>query len=446
MFKKVLIANRGEIAVRILRSCKEMGIQTVAVHSTEDENSLHVKLADESVCIGPAKSALSYLNIPSILSAAEITGADAIHPGFGFLSENKEFSLMCEKWGIVFIGPNVECIEKMGDKIFSKEIAIAAGLPVLAPIKVNDLKEKEIKEAVIKMKFPVLIKSSAGGGGRGMKRIDEMDNLMSSIETLKQEALAGFGDDTLFIEKYITNPRHVEVQILADKKGNIVHLGERDCTIQRRFQKVIEESPCPVLSEKKRIELCNTALDLAKYVKYDSVGTVEYLYDQDDETFYFMEMNTRIQVEHPVSEQRTGIDLIAEQIKSAANYKLSFKQKDINFVGHSIECRVNAEDPKTQRPSPGKIVHYHRPAGLGVRVDDFIYSGYNVSPYYDSMLAKIIVTGTDRTECLMRMKRALNEIVIEGIKTNRELHLSIISHQDFIGNNYATNFLQVKMQ
>jgi len=446
MFKKILIANRGEIAVRILRTCKELGIQTVAVHSTVDENSLHVKLADESVCIGPAKSALSYLNIPAILSAAEITGADAIHPGFGFLSENKEFCQMCEKWGVTFIGPNLDCIDQMGDKIRSKEIAIEAGLPVLSPIRVNDLSEKEIKDAVTKMRFPVLIKASAGGGGRGMKRIDEMENLMPSIETLKQEAKAGFGDDTLFIEKYITNPRHVEVQILADKHGNVVHVGERDCTVQRRFQKVIEESPCPVLTDKKREELCQSAVDLAKHVNYDSVGTVEYLYDQDDQTFYFMEMNTRIQVEHPVSEQRTGIDLIAEQIKSASGAKLQIKQKDIKFVGHSIECRLNAEDPKTQMPSPGRIDHYHRPAGLGVRVDDFIYSGYNVSPFYDSMLAKIIVSGVDRLECLERMKRALEETVIEGISTNRDLHLAIINHPDFRGNNYATNFLQEKMK
>ena len=296
------------------------------------------------------------------------------------------------------------------------------------------------------MKYPVLIKASAGGGGRGMKRIDSQDNLIASIETLKQEALAGFGDDTLFIEKYITNPRHVEVQILADKHQNVVHIGERDCTIQRRFQKVIEESPCPVLSEKKRAELCQSAVDLAKYVKYDSVGTVEYLYDQDEDTFYFMEMNTRIQVEHPVSESRTGIDLIAEQINSAAGMKLNYKQKDIKFVGHSIECRLNAEDPKTQRPSPGKIVYYHRPAGLGIRVDDFIYTGYDVSPFYDSMLAKIIVSGINREECLSRMKRALEEVVIDGITTNKDLHLAIIKHPDFRGNNYATNFLQVKMQ
>ncbi|MCO4792676.1 MAG: acetyl-CoA carboxylase biotin carboxylase subunit [Bacteriovoracaceae bacterium] len=445
-FKKILIANRGEIAVRILRTCREMGIETVSVHSEADENSLHVKLADESVCIGPAKSTLSYLNIPSILSAAEITGADAIHPGFGFLSENMEFAKLCEKWDVEFIGPNIESIEKMGDKIFSKELAKSAGLPVLEPIKVNEMSPDEIIAAVEEMKFPVLIKSSAGGGGRGMKMIDKMEDVLPSIEILKTEALAGFGDDTLFIEKYITNPRHVEVQILADKHKNIIHLGERDCTIQRRFQKVIEESPCPVLSPEKREEICKSAVDLAKFVSYDSVGTVEYLYDQDEDKFYFMEMNTRIQVEHPVSEQRTGVDLIAQQILSAEGKKLKLTQKDIKFVGHSIECRINAEDPKTFAPCPGTINHYHRPAGLGVRVDDFIYSGYSVSPFYDSMLAKVIVSGKDREECLARMKRALQETVIEGISTNIELHLNIIAHPDFRGNNYATNFLTTKMK
>ncbi len=445
-FNKILIANRGEISVRVLRTCKELGIETVSVHSSADENSLHVKLADESVCIGPAKSALSYLNIPAILSAAEITGAQAIHPGFGFLSENKEFAEMCKKWEIEFIGPNVECIEKLGDKILSKEIAQAAGLPVLRPIKINELSDDEILEEVRKMGFPILIKASAGGGGRGMKRIDKNEDVLPNIQRLKTEAKAGFGDDTLFIEKFITNPRHVEVQILADKHRNVIHLGERDCTIQRRFQKVIEESPCPVLSESKRKEVCESAVALAKYVNYDSVGTVEYLYDQDEEKFYFMEMNTRIQVEHPVSEQRTGIDLIAEQIRSAEGGKLLIKQRDVSFFGHSMECRINAEDPKTNAPSPGMILYYHRPAGIGVRVDDFIYSGYKVSPFYDSMIAKVIVSAPDRETALNRMYRALDETVIEGIKTNRTLHMDIIQDEDFRGNNYSTNFLNLKMQ
>jgi acetyl-CoA carboxylase biotin carboxylase subunit len=445
-FKKILIANRGEIAVRILRTCKELGIATVSIHSTADEHSLHVKLADESVCVGPAKSTMSYLNIPAILSAAEITKAEAIHPGFGFLSENKEFATLCKKWEVEFIGPNIESIEKMGCKIISKEIATAAGLPVLSPIKVNELSDGEILKEVKKLGYPILIKSAAGGGGRGMKRIDDESDLFSSIARLKTEALAGFGDDTLFIEKFITNPRHVEVQILADKFGNVVHLGERDCTVQRRFQKVVEESPCPVISEAKRKEICESAVDLAKYVGYDSVGTVEYLYDQDEDKFYFMEMNTRIQVEHPVTELRTGIDLIAEQIRSAEGEKLRYKQKDIKFVGHSIECRINAEDPETQMPSPGTIKYYHRPAGIGVRVDDFIYSGYKVLPFYDSMLAKIIVQGPDRNTCMDRMARALEEMVVDGIKTNKELHSRILSDEDFRGNNYSTNFLNIKFK
>jgi acetyl-CoA carboxylase biotin carboxylase subunit len=446
MFKKILIANRGEIAVRVQRTCREMGIQTVSVHSTADEHSLHVKMADESVCIGPAKPTLSYLNIPAILSAAEITGAEAIHPGFGFLSENKEFAELCKKWEVDFIGPSESCIEKMGDKILSKEIAEAAGLPVLKPIKVKELSDEEILAAAKEMTYPVLIKASAGGGGRGMKRIDEESDLLHSIERLKTEALAGFGDDTLFIEKYITNPRHVEVQVLADKHGNVVHLGERDCTVQRRFQKIIEEAPCPVLTPEKREEICQSAVNLAKYVGYDSVGTVEYLYDLDTQKFYFMEMNTRIQVEHPVSEIRTGIDLISYQIRVANGEKLDITQEDIEFFGHSIECRINAEDPKTAMPSPGKIDYYHRPAGIGVRVDDFIYSGYSVLPFYDSMLSKVIVHGSDRTVCLKRMDRALSEMVIEGIKTNKELHQEIIHDEAFIGNNYSTNFLASKLK
>lgn len=445
-FKKVLIANRGEIAVRILRTCRELGIETVCVHSTADENSLHVKLADESVCIGPAKSALSYLNIPAILSAAEITGADAVHPGFGFLSENKEFATLCKKWGLEFIGPNVDCIDKMGSKILSKEIAEEAGLPILKPIKVNGRTDSEITEDARSMGYPVLIKASAGGGGRGMQKIDQEKDLLTAITRLKSEAKAGFGDDTLFIEKYIMNPRHVEVQILADRHGNVIHLGERDCTVQRRFQKVVEESPCPVLTPEIRESICNSAVNLAKFVGYDSVGTVEYLYDQDEQKFYFMEMNTRIQVEHPVTEQRTGVDLIAQQIKSACGEKLELEQKDITFRGHSIECRINAEDPKTNMPSPGEIVYYHRPAGIGVRVDDFIYSGYKVPPFYDSMIAKIIVTANTREECVNRMIRALNETFIEGIKTNKDLHLSILKDKDFRGNNYATNFLALKMK
>ncbi len=440
-FKKVLIANRGEIAVRIIRSCKELGIETVSVHSTADEDSLHVKMADESVCIGPAKTAQSYLNIPQLLSAADITGADAIHPGYGFLSEDDEFSEMCAKWGITFIGPSPECVRKMGDKIESKILAKNAGVPTLEPIHVKGKSLEEIKSEASKMGYPILIKASAGGGGRGMKRIESASELPDALARLEAEAKSAFGDGTLFIEKYIENPRHIEIQILADKHGNVLHLGERDCTIQRRFQKILEESPSPVLPDKTRQEMAEASIRLAKVVNYDSVGTVEYLYDQDDGRFYFMEMNTRIQVEHPVTEQRTGIDLIAEQIQVAMGHKLTIKQKDITFRGHVIEFRINAEDPKTGMPSPGLITHYHRPGGLGVRSDDFIYTGYTVPPYYDSMVSKIIITADSREKCLARGMRALNEVVVSGIQTNIELHKKIITHNDFISNSYSTNFL-----
>lgn len=443
-FSKVLIANRGEIAIRVLRSCRELGIQTVAVHSEADEDSLHVKLADESVCIGPAKSSLSYLNIPSILSAAEITGADAIHPGYGFLAENEEFAKMCAEWKVDFIGPNTECIRSMGDKIESKLIAKNANVPTLEPVYVNKLSDEDILNQVEKLGLPVIIKASAGGGGRGMRKVNNLDEIVPAIQVLKQEAKAGFGDDTLFIEKYIERPRHIEVQVLADKHGNIVHLGERDCTIQRRFQKIIEESPSPVLSEKKREEICDAAVRLSKHVKYDSAGTVEFLYDLDSENFYFMEMNTRIQVEHPVTEQRCNIDLIKEQILHASGNKMRFAQKDVEFFGHVMEFRINAEDPKTSMPSPGLITHYHRPGGLGIRVDDYIYTGYQVPPYYDSMISKIIVSGVSRDECITRAKRALAETVVGGIKTNISLHNFILDDSDFRENTYDTGFLAKK--
>jgi acetyl-CoA carboxylase biotin carboxylase subunit len=443
--RKILIANRGEIAIRIIRSCKELGIETVSVHSTADENSLHVKLADESVCIGPPKSINSYLNIPAILSAADITGADAIHPGYGFLSENEEFAKMCSECNLVFIGPSVSCIEAMGDKIQSKIIAKKAGVPTLEPIYIKNKSDEEIVFNVKKMGFPILIKASAGGGGRGMKRIDKIEDLLSTITILKQEALSAFGDDTLFIEKYIQNPRHIEVQILADKHGNVLHVGERDCTIQRRFQKILEESPSLSLTDKKREEICIAARNLAQFVKYDSVGTVEFLYDQDTQEFYFMEMNTRIQVEHPVTEQRTTIDLIAEQIKVAQGEKLQLKQSDIKFNYHVIECRINAEDPFTGLPSPGIVNHYHRPGGMGVRVDDYIYTGYSVPPHYDSMVSKIIVQGKTREECITRMLRALNEMVLGGIKSNIDLHKKILQDEAFRQNNYSTNFLSKLM-
>ncbi|MCT4642576.1 MAG: acetyl-CoA carboxylase biotin carboxylase subunit [Bacteriovoracaceae bacterium] len=444
-YSKVLIANRGEIAIRVLRSCKELGISTVSIHSSADENSLHVKLADESVCVGPAKSADSYLNIHAILSAAQITGAQAIHPGYGFLSENAEFAKMCQDHGIEFIGPNTQCLISMGDKIESKKIAKEAGVPTLEPIYIKSLSDKDIIYSVEKMGLPVLIKASAGGGGRGMKKIESMDSLLSAIKVLEKESLAAFGDDTLFIEKYVEDPRHIEVQILADKVGNVIHLGERDCTIQRRFQKIVEESPSPVLSEEVRQDICDAAVRLSKFVKYDSVGTVEFLYDQNDQKFYFMEMNTRIQVEHPVTEQRCGIDLISQQILVSIGAKLNLKQSDIKFSGHVIECRINAENPDTGMPSPGLITHYHRPGGLGIRVDDFIYTGYEVVPFYDSMISKIIVKASDRNSCIARTLRALDETVVGGIKTNIEQHKKILNNSDFRENQYNTNFLNEKL-
>ena len=440
-FGKLLVANRGEIAVRILRSCQELGIETVAVHSTADEDSLHVKLADESVCIGPARSTDSYLNIPAILSAAEITGSQAIHPGYGFLSENQEFAQACGKWNINFVGPGADIIKDMGDKIRSKELAEKAGVPTLKTIKVNDRSEKDIINDVEKLGLPVLIKASAGGGGRGMKMIDDMSDLFENIARLKEESRNAFGDDTLFIEKFIGNPRHIEVQVLGDKYGNVVHLGERDCTMQRRFQKIIEEAPSPVLSPEKRNEICDSAVQLAKMIGYDSVGTVEFLYDMDSQGFYFMEMNTRIQVEHPVTEQLTGVDLIAQQIRVAQGEKLTLSQNDIVPSGHVIEVRINAENPKTGTPSPGKIDHYHRPGGLGVRVDDFIYSGYSVPPFYDSMISKVIVSADTRENCVSRLDRCLSEMVVSGISTNIEQHRAIIGTNDFRGNNYNTHFL-----
>ncbi len=444
-FKKVLIANRGEIAIRVIRSCKELGIETVAVHSTADEDSLHVKMADESVCIGPPKSSLSYLNMPQILSAADITGADAIHPGYGFLSENDDFAELCEKWGITFIGPSVKCIQAMGDKIESKLIAKKAKVPTLEPIYVKDSSELDIKKSVEKMGFPVLIKASAGGGGRGMKRIENFEELWPALSRLEEEAKAAFGDGTLFIEKYIENPRHIEIQILADQHGSVIHLGERDCTIQRRFQKILEEAPSPVLTPKVREEICESAVRLAKFVNYDSVGTVEFLYDQDTQKFYFMEMNTRIQVEHPVTEGRTGVDLISEQIRHAQGEKSRFKQSDIIFRNHVIEFRINAENPKTGMPSPGNITHYHRPGGIGVRTDDYIYTGYTVPPYYDSMISKIIVQADNRANCITRAKRVLNETVVSGIQTNINLHKEILEDPDFVESKFSTNYLSKKL-
>jgi len=441
--KKILVANRGEISIRIQRTCREMGLESVAVHSTVDEPSLHVKMADESVCIGPASPKLSYLNIPSILSAAEITNADALHPGYGFLAENAEFARMCAEWNVTFIGPNPEAIELMGDKIRSKKIAQEANVPVLETLEAKLLSKEELEKECERLTFPVLIKASAGGGGKGMRKVFSKDQLLTSLATVQSEAKASFGDDTVFVEKFIENPRHIEVQVVADKHGNYFSLGERDCTVQRRYQKLIEESPSPVLTEKLREEVCAYAISLAKRVGYDSVGTVEFLYDQDAKKFYFMEMNTRIQVEHPVTEFCFGVDLIRLQILAAQGENLKDHLKhELISKGHSLECRINAEDPKTFRPSPGKVEHYHRPGGPGVRADDFIYTGYTILPFYDSMISKVIVYGRDREECLVRMKRALKELVIEGVVTNRALYFDILNHPAFISGEFSTNFLE----
>lgn len=441
MFSKVLVANRGEIAVRIFRTCRELGIETVGVHSDIDANSIHAKIADETVCIGPASPTKSYLNLKSIISAVEVTGADAIHPGYGFLSESTELSELCEKYGIAFIGPNRDAIKKMGSKINSKVIAKKLNIPILEPI----LFEEKFNESIFKetqaLGFPVLIKASAGGGGRGMKVIYSENELRPALSKLYREALAAFGDGTLFIEKFIENPRHIEVQVLGDKFGNIVHLGNRDCSVQRRYQKVIEESPCTVISEELRDSMINDAIKISKEVKYDSAGTVEFIYDMDAKKYYFMEMNTRIQVEHPVTEERTEIDLIAEQIKVAAGQKLSIKQEDVEFRNHVMECRINAEDPMTSRPSPGKIEHYHRAGGLGVRIDDYIYSGYKIPPHYDSMISKVIVKGKNREECIVRMRRAMNEMIVSGVKTNINLLLEILDNKSFKSGDFTTNLI-----
>ncbi|GFE58291.1 acetyl-CoA carboxylase biotin carboxylase subunit [Geobacter sp. AOG1] len=441
MFHKVLIANRGEIALRIIRACKELGIKTVAVYSTADSESLHVKLADESVCIGPAPSLQSYLNINAIISAAEITDAEAIHPGYGFLSENAAFAEICENCGIVFIGPSAESMRIMGDKISGRQAVIKEGVPILPGTKegVNDVTEairiaKEIG-------FPVIIKATAGGGGRGMKIVHSPATLPNAFATARAEAQAGFGNPEVYIEKYCEQPRHVEIQILADKHGNVIHLGERDCSIQRRHQKIIEEAPSTVSTPELRKQMGEAAVRAAKAVGYNSVGTMEFLVDKNN-NFYFMEMNTRVQVEHPVTEMVTGVDVVREQIRSAAGLKLRYKQTDIKIHGHAIECRINAEDPVKFTPSPGKIVGYHPPGGLGVRVDSFVYDQYTVLPHYDSLIAKLIVHADNRQDAIRRMARALDEYIIEGIKTTIPFHKRIMANKDFIEGNIDTSFLE----
>jgi len=440
MFEKVLIANRGEIALRIQRACSEMGIRTVAVHSTADSNAMNVRLADESICIGPPPAKDSYLNESAILTAAALSNADAIHPGYGFLSENAGFAAKVEEHGFTFIGPKPEHISLMGDKIAAKAAVMKAGIPVV-PGSDGSVEDNEDAFSVAKrIGYPVLIKASAGGGGRGMKLAHSADELSEAIRTAKNEAEAAFGNGEVYMEKYLTKPRHVEIQILADGFGNVVHLGERDCSLQRRHQKVLEEAPSPALNDDVRNKIGTITANAVKKLGYRSTGTVEYLYENGE--FYFIEMNTRLQVEHPVTEMITGLDLVREMLRIAAGAPLGYEQKDVRFSGHAIECRINAEHPETFVPSPGTIGDYHAPGGLGVRVDSAIYSGYSVPPHYDSLIAKLIVHGANRNECMMRLRRAIGEYVIDGIDTSLPLHRRLMSEVDFVNGDYDIHWLE----
>ena len=441
-FNKVLIANRGEIALRIIRACKELGIKTVAVYSDTDINSLHTRFADEAICIGEAPPNESYLNIPRIVSAAEISNSDAIHPGYGFLAENPRFADICQSCGIKFIGPGHDTISKLGDKAFAKKTMSEAGVPVIPG---SNGPVKDIDEAVKiseEIGYPVILKASAGGGGKGMRIIKNLDDLKRGFIVASSEADISFGNPELYIEKFIANPKHIEIQILADEYGNVVHLGERDCSIQRRHQKLIEESPSPAVTEQLRKTIGDAAIKGSKYVGYKNAGTIEFLLD-NDKNFYFMEMNTRIQVEHPVTEFVTGKDIVKEQIKIAAGEKLKFKQENIKFSGHSIECRINAEDPDNNfMPSVGQILAYNVPGGPGLRIDTHVYSPYSIPTNYDSLLAKLISFGSDRNESIMRMKRALDEFVIEGVKTTIPFHKTVLENPVFVEGNYNTSFLE----
>jgi acetyl-CoA carboxylase biotin carboxylase subunit len=443
MFSKVLIANRGDVALRVLRACKELNIKTVAIHSTADSEAIHVRLADESVCIGPAPSSKSYLNIPAIITAAQLVDADAIHPGVGFLSENPDFAEIVEAHNIVFIGPKSEHIRCMGDKIEAKLTAQKLGIP-LVPGSKTDITDIQVAlNEAKKIGYPLLIKAASGGGGRGMKVAQNEEELESAFTSAKSEAKAAFGDDRVYIEKYLQKPRHIEVQIIADKFGNTVHLGERECSIQRRHQKVIEEAPSPVIDNKTRNMIGEIASNAVSKMGYLGLGTIEFLYE--DNQFFFIEMNTRLQVEHPITEAITGIDLVREQILIAAGYPLSFKQKDVQFKGHAIECRINAEDPKSFIPSPGTISQFHPPGGLGVRIESCIYSGYKVPPYYDSLIAKLIVHGSDRDQCLLKLNQALKEIVIEPISTTIDLHKQILDTEVMQKGSYDIRWLETKL-
>ncbi|RMF16793.1 MAG: acetyl-CoA carboxylase biotin carboxylase subunit [Alphaproteobacteria bacterium] len=440
MFEKVLIANRGEIALRIHRACREMGIRTVAVHSTADSDAMHVRLADEAVCIGPPPAKDSYLNIPAILAAAEVTDADAIHPGYGFLSENARFAEIVEEHGLVFIGPTPEHIRMMGDKIAAKETMKRLGVPVVPGSEGGITDMDEARALAGDIGFPVLVKAAAGGGGRGMKVVREESELEDAIRAARTEARAAFGDDAVYLEKFLDHPRHIEIQILADTHGNVIHLGERDCSLQRRHQKVLEEAPSPVISAPERSEIAERTATAVRKMGYRGAGTVEFLYQ--DGRFYFIEMNTRLQVEHPVTEMITGIDLVRQQIRIAAGEPLGRTQEDIHFSGHAIECRINAEDPLTFAPSPGLVSDYHPPGGLDVRVDSALYAGYRIPPYYDSLVAKLVVRGETREDCLRRLRRSLEEFVIGGVKTTIPLHRRLIEEDDFREGRYDIHWLE----
>lgn len=441
MIKKVLIANRGEIAVRIIRACRELGIATVAVYSTGDANALHAKIADEAVCIGPASSAESYLNMRSIIAACEITGADAVHPGFGFLSENAHFARTCEKCGITFVGPKPESIEMLGDKAQAKETMKNAGVPVILG---SDGAVKDMETAINLAKeigYPVMVKASAGGGGRGIRIVRDESELESQITAAKTEAMACFGNDEIYIEKFIENPKHIEIQILADNFGNVIHLGERDCSMQRRNQKVLEETPSPIMTDELREKMGASAVAAAKVCGYRNAGTIEFLVDKNL-NYYFMEMNTRIQVEHPITEAVTGVDLVKQQLLIASGKELDIKQEDIHLTGHAIECRINAENPEQNfRPSPGVINSLHIPGGLGVRVDSAVYQGYEIPPYYDSMIAKLICFGPDRESAIAKMTWALSEFIVDGVSTNIDFQLKLIRRNEFLDGRYDNGFL-----
>jgi len=441
MFKKILIANRGEIAVRIIRACKEMDIATVAIYSTGDKEALHVQLADEAICVGSARATESYLNMENILSAAALTGAQAIHPGYGFLSENPKFARLVKECGFVFIGPDADVIEEMGDKARARQVTLAAGVPVVPGSEGNLATAEEALQVAEEIGYPVLIKATSGGGGKGMRVVENKENFTDLFHMAKTEARANFGDDNVYLEKYVQNPKHIEFQLMGDSHGNYVHLFERDCSVQRNHQKLIEEAPCRSLSEKTRKAMAADVIKLAQATKYNNAGTLEFIVDKD-ENYYFIEMNTRIQVEHPVTEMVTGIDLIKEQIKVAAGAKLSFTQEDIKISGYSMECRINAEDPLNGfRPSTGKINQLILPGGFGVRVDTMIYSNYSVSPFYDSLILKLIIHGKTRLDAIKKMRRALEELIIDGIITNNEFHYYIMHHVDFVKGDFDTSFV-----